>query len=105
MARLDVPTFDDPVIQRQLEKAFPPHGRSSIAWDTVTMAMHIFSTIIQVVSQAFVLVGVLRDQRDGLLLALISFAHTLLQWIGMANNIFNAGGEYRVEFDYLFARG
>ncbi|KAF9456687.1 P-loop containing nucleoside triphosphate hydrolase protein [Collybia nuda] len=80
MARLDVPTFDDAAVQRQLEQSFPPDSRSSVAWDTVVMTLHIFSTVLQLGSQLSVLNGVLRGQRDGILLAVLSFSHTLFFW-------------------------
>ncbi|KAF9014908.1 P-loop containing nucleoside triphosphate hydrolase protein [Cyathus striatus] len=80
MARLDVPTFDDAAVQRQLEQSFPPNSRSSIAWDTVVMALHMMSTMLQLTSQLSVLIGVLKDQRDGPLLAVLSFSHALFQW-------------------------
>lgn len=80
MARLDVPTFDDTAVQRQLEQSFPPDSRSSVAWDTVVVTLHIFSTVLQLISQLSVLNGVLRGQRDGLLLAVLSFSHTLFFW-------------------------
>ncbi|RDB28996.1 Lipid A export ATP-binding/permease protein MsbA [Hypsizygus marmoreus] len=91
MARLDVPTFDDDAVQRQLEQSFSPNSHSSIAWDTVVMALRMFSTVIQMVSQLSVLVSVLRGQRDGPLLAILSFAHALLQWNAFRSNFASAG--------------
>ncbi|TFK38612.1 P-loop containing nucleoside triphosphate hydrolase protein [Crucibulum laeve] len=91
MARLDVPTFDDAAVQRQLEQSFPPNSRSSIAWDTVVMALHMLSTALQLTSQLSVLVGVLRDQRDGPLLAVLSFAHALFQWSTVRKAFISAG--------------
>ncbi|KAF8554561.1 P-loop containing nucleoside triphosphate hydrolase protein [Imleria badia] len=80
MARLDVPTFEDPAIQRQLEAAWSVSWRSSVAWDTVRMSSSVLSTVIRLLSQLSVLVTVLRHQQDGPLLALLSFSQSLFQW-------------------------
>lgn len=92
MARLDLPTFDDPKVQRQLESSFPQSSRSSIAWDTVTMISHIMTTVVQLASQLSVLVRVLNDQQDGPLLALLSFAEALFQRSATREPFFHRGG-------------
>jgi len=92
MARLDLPTFDDPKVQRQLESSFPQSSRSSIAWDTVTMISHIMTTVVQLVSQLSVLIRVLNDQQDGPLLALLSFAEALFQRSAIREPFFHRGG-------------
>ncbi|KAJ3574984.1 hypothetical protein NP233_g1402 [Leucocoprinus birnbaumii] len=91
MARLDLPTFDDPKVQRQLESSFPQSSRSSIAWDTVTMIFHIVTTAIQLVSQLSVLLRVLNDQQDGPLLAMLSFAEALFQRGAIREPFFHRG--------------
>ncbi|KAL9715679.1 hypothetical protein Ac2012v2_000122 [Leucoagaricus gongylophorus] len=91
MARLDLPTFDDPKVQRQLESSFPQSSRSSIAWDTVTMISHIMTTVVQLASQLSVLVRVLNDQQDGPLLALLSFAEALFQRSAIREPFFHRG--------------
>ncbi|KAF9266927.1 P-loop containing nucleoside triphosphate hydrolase protein [Marasmius fiardii PR-910] len=80
MARLDVPTFEDSGIQRQLEQVFTPDSRTSIAWEVVTVAVRLFTTVLQLASQLSVLVTVLKHQRDGPLLAVLSFSQTLFTW-------------------------
>lgn len=80
MVRLDVPTFDDDAVQQQLEQSFSPNSRSSIAWDTVVMAIQIYSTALQLISQVSVLAGVLRGQRDGFLFATLSFSYAFFRW-------------------------
>jgi len=37
MARLDLPTFEDPAVQRQTQAAWSTTGQSSVAWDTINM--------------------------------------------------------------------
>ncbi|KAH9855745.1 P-loop containing nucleoside triphosphate hydrolase protein [Lenzites betulinus] len=78
-ARLDLPTFEDPMVQRQLEDASSTSG--SIAWDTLAMASGIVSTAIQVISQVSVLAQVLGTQQDGVLLAILSFSASLSDWV------------------------
>ncbi|KAI0770932.1 P-loop containing nucleoside triphosphate hydrolase protein [Trametes elegans] len=78
-ARLDLPTFEDPMVQRQLEDASSTSG--SIAWDTLVMASGIASTAVQVVSQLSVLAQVLGAHQDGVLLALLSFGASLSDWL------------------------
>ncbi|KAG6371508.1 hypothetical protein JVT61DRAFT_9212 [Boletus reticuloceps] len=51
MARLDVPTFEDPAIRRQLQAAWSASQGSSIAWDTIRMTSDILTTVIQLFSQ------------------------------------------------------
>ena len=79
-ARLDLPTFEDPAVQRQLEAASSMSSHGSIAWDTVNMVVGAGSTSIQIVSQVSVLASVLRGQQGGLLLAALSFAQSVFDW-------------------------
>ncbi|KAJ6573847.1 hypothetical protein DFH09DRAFT_1276918 [Mycena vulgaris] len=62
-ARLDVPTYADAVIQRQLDNS--DNGSESVAWRNIMLqTVEVFSLSIQLVSQFSVLVNMLRDQRD-----------------------------------------
>lgn len=75
LAHLDVPTFDDPLVQRQLKQA--SSSRHSIVWNTVINATSIGSTAVMLVSQLSVLLHVLKDQQDGPLLAALSLSYFL----------------------------
>jgi hypothetical protein len=87
MARLDVPTFEDPLIQRRLEDATPDTiRRNSIAWETVRVLSGLGSTAVRLVSQLFVLVSVLRDQRDGPIFAIVHFAQMLYSHYQASNS-------------------
>ncbi|KAK7064847.1 ABC transporter related protein [Favolaschia claudopus] len=77
-ARLDVPTFSDSAVQRQLDN-ITTSSRTSIAWNNVQQILHLLSTGVELVSQFSVLYNLLQDQRDGILLATISFGHTLFR--------------------------
>jgi hypothetical protein len=82
MARLDFPTFDDPCVIEQLESAWSTRsGNSTVAWDVITTTCRCMSTLSQLVSQTSVLVGVLSGQKDGSLLAILSFSHAIMDWI------------------------
>ncbi|KAJ8582269.1 P-loop containing nucleoside triphosphate hydrolase protein [Rhizopogon salebrosus TDB-379] len=80
MARLDVPTFEDSAIQRQLESTWSTSWGSSIAWSTVCMTTGVAMTAIRLVSQLSVLSAVLREQQDGSLLAILTFVQSLSDW-------------------------
>ena len=72
-------------MQRQLEEASSTSG--SIAYDTVVMAAGIVSTLVQVVSQVSVLARVLGGQRDGMLLAVLSFATSMGDFVNRWNTL------------------
>lgn len=80
MARLDVPTFDDSLVQRQLEQSMSPNSSSSIAWDAVSTLIRVIRIIVQVASQTSVLATVLRSQPDGIVLCSLSLIRTFFQW-------------------------
>ncbi|KAH7926211.1 P-loop containing nucleoside triphosphate hydrolase protein [Leucogyrophana mollusca] len=90
MARLDVPTFEDPAVQRQLEAAWSTSWHTSVAWETVQMTSAVVTTAIRLISQLSVLFGVLRDQRDGPLLAALSFFQSVFQWYSVRKSTFSS---------------
>lgn len=96
--RLDVPTFEDPVVRRQIESTL--NSRTSVAWDTVQLIANTASTMLLLVSQISVLAGVLRYQKDGALIASLSFFPSLLQWMQMSQ-YGSHGGENDVLYDYI----
>lgn len=80
MARLDVPTFEDPMVQRRLEAASTPtRSRNSIAWETLRVLFGLGSTVLRLITQISVLIAVVSDQRDGPIYAVMQFAQTLYQ--------------------------
>ncbi|KAL1709422.1 P-loop containing nucleoside triphosphate hydrolase protein [Schizophyllum commune] len=91
LARLDVPTFDDAAVQTQLQQSVSPSSRTTIAWTTLTMALNIMSTALRLASQFLVLVRVLVEQRDGVLLASLSFAHSLMNIMNFKKDFGLAG--------------
>jgi hypothetical protein len=90
-ARLDAPTYDDPVVQQQLDAArygYSGNGRSSVAWDAVQMLVNTATTFLSLVAQVGVLLNVLKGQRDGTLLAVLSFLPPMMQWLHMQQTRF-----------------
>ncbi|EMD41302.1 hypothetical protein CERSUDRAFT_109898 [Gelatoporia subvermispora B] len=79
-ARLDLPTFDDPAVQRQLGGATPPGGRT-VAAQTLRMSTDLMSACVYVTSQLGVLVNVLREQEDGPLLAALMLGAAFLEHV------------------------
>lgn len=98
MARLDLPTFEDPVVQRQLEGAWSTSWKSSVAWDTIRMTSNVLMTAIQLLSQLSVLISVLRNQQDGTLLALLTFSQSLFQWFSRRHPGFGSLGAFSVSY-------
>ncbi|KAG8220222.1 P-loop containing nucleoside triphosphate hydrolase protein [Butyriboletus roseoflavus] len=90
MARLDLPTFEDPAVQRQLESAWSTSWKSSVPWDTIQMTSNVLMTAIRLLSQVSVLITVLRRQQDGTLLALLSFSQSLFQWFSGRHSEFSS---------------
>ncbi|KAJ7583263.1 P-loop containing nucleoside triphosphate hydrolase protein [Mycena floridula] len=108
MARLDVPTFSDSLVQRQLEQSLSPNSSSSIAWDTVTMALNLLRAFTQLVSQMSVLARVLHGQPDGYLLLFLCLARTVFQWSPYISGAINGEGVWAATTtndDYLQMEG
>lgn len=92
-ARLDLPTFEDPAVQRQLDEASGT-SRGSIAWKTFKMVSFAISTSVQITTQTTVLAGILTDQLDGPLLAGISMLQSIFDWfVGHQMFAFGATGK------------
>ena len=98
MARLDLPTFEDPAIQRQLEGAWSTSWKSTVAWDTIQLTSSVIMTMIRLLSQISVLISVLKHQQDGTLLALLSFSQSLFQWFSGSHSTFNSLGDFSVSY-------
>lgn len=94
MARLDVPTFDDPLVQIRLDTATTPSRSSrSLAWDTITVIITIMTAMVRLASQLSVLMKVVGGQRDSIVFVVMHFGQELFR-----NN-------FRTEFDLFYAKG
>jgi hypothetical protein len=80
MARLDVPTWGDPAVTGQINALSPASNRTA-AWGAIETFVDSGSSFLRMFSQAVVLFSVLRGQRDGQLLALLSFASDLVSYL------------------------
>jgi len=83
MARLDVPTWDDPVVSAQIDALYP-RGENTVPWAAIMNLVHTVSTLLWMVSQTAVLFSVLGGQTDGLLFCLLSFASDATSFFSVA---------------------
>jgi hypothetical protein len=77
MARLDVPTWDDPAVASQITALFPrsPHN---ISWGVIMTFVDSVSAVVRMILQTVILYSVLRGQKDGLLFALLTLSSNLV---------------------------
>ncbi|KAG1825435.1 P-loop containing nucleoside triphosphate hydrolase protein [Suillus subaureus] len=83
MARLDLPTFTDSAVQKQLD--FAAQHRvlgTSLAWEAIQGLTNLVATATSMFSQLFVLFTVVRKQQDGPLLVILGFSQSMLRWYG-----------------------
>jgi hypothetical protein len=78
-ARLDLPTMEDPAVQKQLYSTMST-WRYSVAFETIEVLTSIVTTFISVLSQLLVLFTVLHEQQDGLLLIILGCSRFLVLW-------------------------
>ncbi|KAF9242362.1 P-loop containing nucleoside triphosphate hydrolase protein [Melanogaster broomeanus] len=71
MARLDVPTFEDPAVKRQLESAWSISWGHSVAWQTVQVTSNVIMTM-------------------DLFWLQFSIFQSLLQWAGTTRSMFDS---------------
>ncbi|KAI0301012.1 HlyB/MsbA family ABC transporter [Multifurca ochricompacta] len=84
MARLDVPTLDDPNVAGQIN-ALTPRPPHTPAWGAIVTLVDTGSAFLMMFSQTAVLLGVLRDQKDGLLLTFLSLAGDALSLVDFSS--------------------
>ncbi|KAH8996475.1 HlyB/MsbA family ABC transporter [Lactarius hatsudake] len=103
MARLDVPTWDDPVVSAQID-ALVPRGENTVPWVAIMNLVNTASTLLRMFSQTAVLFGVLREQSDGLLFCLLSFASDATSFFSFSNGINVRGAWAATTHDEDFIR-
>ncbi|THH30401.1 hypothetical protein EUX98_g3800 [Antrodiella citrinella] len=106
-ARLDVPTFDDEAVQRQLHAVSQVQG-NSVAWSTIDAISSLASLTLSIVTQASVLWSVLKDQPDGLLLAALTTLHTMsdmFQWQRSAGILHGVWAATTKDHDFIQLQG
>lgn len=92
-ARLDVPTYQQGHVQRQLADTADGYRGQTVMWETLELATDIFSTFAQLIAQLVVLFQVLRVQRDGVLLGVLTLLTESLYWLSRANAMRPLRGE------------
>ena len=80
MARLDVPTWDDPAVASQIN-ALSPSSHKTVSWTVILAFVDMASAILRMFSQSAVLFSVLRGQKDGFLFALLTFASEAMYYL------------------------
>ncbi|KAI0056772.1 P-loop containing nucleoside triphosphate hydrolase protein [Artomyces pyxidatus] len=93
MARLDVPTYEDPVVSSQLDSVIPTN-RHSIVWSTLSGLLNTGTNGLRLCTQSFVLLGVLQEQRDGHLLTLLTFSNHALSLLSPDQGLLGTGGTW-----------
>ena len=83
MARLDVPTSEDPVVASHIE-AVLPRDSTTIAWAAITAIVQTGSTFLRLFSQTAVLMGVLREQKGGFMISMLSFASDAVTYLNIS---------------------
>ncbi|PPQ70892.1 hypothetical protein CVT24_000560 [Panaeolus cyanescens] len=79
-ARLDVPTFDDPAVQQQLEQASPQHYDQTIAFSVISSIVRLFCVTLELFTSMLVLYRVLLQQEDSWLLIVPSFIVMFMEY-------------------------
>ncbi len=91
-ARLDLPTYESTSIQRQLDEASQDTFNRTVAWETLDTVLIISRAGMQLVAQTFVLWEVLREQRDGVLLAFLTLSSQGTYWLSSIGSFQPARG-------------
>jgi hypothetical protein len=82
MARLDVPTWDDPAVSSHISSLSPRmHEPDTVAWTAIKSFMETGSAFLRMFSEAAVLSRVLWGQGDGSLLVLSSLASEAVSFL------------------------
>ena len=92
VSRLDVPTFNDNLVQEQLAQAVAQSSSSTVVAEVVTNIMFLSRTMLSLLSQSAVLISVLRDQPDGALLAVIACLPHLVTLVSSDHYMTERGG-------------
>jgi len=77
-AGLDIPTYDDKVVQGKLEATSRgSSGRHGIAWESISVILGLFSSVTRLVTEFAVLAKVVGSQQDGISFAIMTLAQEL----------------------------
>ena len=71
-ARLDLPTFEQGKVRKDLKDTLDNYWGDAVIWQCLELVIAIFSLAMRLAVQVVVLVKVLRVQKDGVLLGLLT---------------------------------
>lgn len=93
-ARLDLPTYGQSAVQRQLTGASNNTWGQTVVWQTLELMTDIVSAAAQVVASLFVLFQVLAasEQADGLVLAGLTLLGETFYWMSRLSTFHRARG-------------
>ena len=95
MARLDVPTWDDPAVSSHIDGLRPDYSHAdTVAWTAIMSLVKTGSAFLRMLSEALVLFRVLREQGGGTLLVLVSLASKAVSHLTF-NSIYSIGESMR----------
>jgi hypothetical protein len=95
IARLDVPTWDDPAVASQIGALRPDfRDTETVAWTAITTLVETGSAFLRMFSEALVLFRVLREHGDGSLLVLVSLASEAVSFLAFGDG-FSLGDSKR----------
>ena len=85
-ADLDVPTYQDKIVQGKLEATLksrmkPRHGCNSIGWESLSVFIDLLSATIRLVAELAVLVKVAGSQQGGISFVIVHFGRELCEFI------------------------
>ena len=84
MARLDVPTWDDPAVASQINALSPRRPSRTISWAVIVTFVETVSVVLRMLSQTVVLFGVLRGHKEGFLFALLTLASHFVSYLNLS---------------------
>ena len=95
-SRLDVPTFEQRHVRRELERTLDGFAGRAAIWEVLTLINRIISTLTQLLAQVVVLYHVLRFQRDGMLLGVMTLFAESIYWLSGGSSRRSVRGKYPV---------
>jgi len=79
---LDVPTYDDKVVQGKLEATSRgSQGTRGIAWESISVILGLFSSVTRLVTELGVLAKVVGSQQDGIYFAAVHLGQELSKFL------------------------
>lgn len=79
---LDVPTYDDKIVQGRLEATSrDSYGSRGVAWESLSVVLGLFSSFTRLVTELCVLAKVVGSQQDGISFAVVHLSQELSKFL------------------------